>query len=137
VVPKAAFGDPLGATGYRVCVYDGASTPVLGVAIPAGGICNARTKRSCWKAVRRGFAYRNSDRALGAIQSLDLREGLTDNAARIALRGRGPLLGMPSLPSLTLPLTVQLQATNGECWESSYSAPTSRRSAKSLVDSAD
>jgi len=136
-VPKTAFGDPLTTTGYRVCIYDGAPMPVLGVVVPPGGICNARTKRACWKAVRHGFSYRNSDRVLGAIQSLDLREGLTENAARIAVRGRGPLLGMPSLPTLTLPLTVQLQATNGECWESSYSAPTSRRSGKSLVDSAD
>jgi hypothetical protein len=137
VVPKTAFGDPLASTAYRFCIYDAGSIPLLGVTIPAGGICNAKTKRPCWKAVRHGFSYRNTDRARSAIQSIDLREGLVDNVARIALRGRGPLLGMPSLPALVLPLTVQLQATSGECWESFYSAPVSRRSGKSFVDKAD
>jgi hypothetical protein len=136
-VPRSAFGDPLTATSYRLCVYDGASALALHAGMPAGGICNPKTKRACWRTVRKGFTYRNSDRAAGAIQSLDLREGLTDNAARIALRGRGPLLAMPNLASLTLPLTVQLQATNGGCWESFYSPPASRQSIKSLVDKAD
>jgi hypothetical protein len=137
VVPRSAFGDPLAATSYRVCVYDGTTSLVLGASVPAGGICNARTNRPCWRTVRRGFSYRNADRAAGAIQSLDLREGLAENHARIAVRGRGPLLGMPSLTALTLPLTVQLQGTNGSCWEAVYSPPATRQSAKSFVDKAD
>ncbi len=120
-----------------MCLYDGTAAPVLAVTIPPGGICNLKSKRACWKNARRGFSYRNSDRTLGGIQVLDLRDGLTENAARIALRGRGPLLGMPSLLGLGSPLTLQLQASNGECWESVYSTPASRRSVKSLVDKAD
>ena len=131
------FGDPLSTTSYRFCVYDASSSVVLGVPIPAGGICNAKTKKPCWRTVRKGFAYRNADRAAGAIQSFDLREGATDNAARVALRGRGPLLGMPGLATLTLPLTVQLQSTDGVCWESVYSPPAMRQSVKTLVDRAD
>ena len=135
-VPRSAFGDPLTSASYAFCVYD-ATSVVLDVPIPAGGICNARTKKPCWRAVRKGFAYRNGDRAAAAIQSLDLREGATDNVARVAIRGRGPLLAMPDLAAVTLPLTVQLQATNGECWEALYSPPATKQSVKSLVDRAD
>jgi hypothetical protein len=136
-VPRSAFGDPLTATSYRLCIYDGASALALEAGMPAGGICNPKTKRACWRPVRKGFSYRNPDRAAGAIQSLDLREGLKDDAARIALRGRGPLLAMPSLTSLALPLTVQLQATNGACWESLYSPPAARQTLKTFIDKAE
>jgi hypothetical protein len=136
-VPRSAFGNPLATTSYGFCVYQDGGTLALGAAIPAGGVCNARTKRACWRAMRHGFSYRNADRTKGAIQSLDLREGAKDNAARVAIRGRGPLLGMPSLGAVTLPLTVQLQSSVGTCWEATYSSPATRHSAKSLVDRAD
>ncbi len=134
-IAKADFGDPLATTAYRVCLYDSAASLVLGVTVPAGGICNPKTNRACWKSPKRGFSYRNPNQAAGAIQSLDLREG-TSATARIALRGRGPLLAMPSLLTLSAPLVVQLQSSDGACWESTYSPPA-RASAKSFVDKAD
>jgi hypothetical protein len=137
VVTKAEFGDPLTVTSYRLCIYDGANGLVLGAAAPAGGICNAKTKRACWRSVKRGFTYRNADRAHGPLQSLDLRDGAAVNAARIAVRGRGALLAMRNPQTLGLPLTVQLQASSGACWASTYSAPTRRLSAKAFLDSAD
>lgn len=135
-VAKSEFGDPLTTTDYRVCVYDNAASVVLSVPIPAGGICNPKTGRPCWRSLKRGFSYRNPNQAVGAIQSLDLREGTT-TTARIALRGRGPLLTMPSLMTLNAPLLVQLQSSEGVCWESSYSPPARTQSAKSFVDKAD
>lgn len=135
-IAKSEFGDPLATTAYRVCVYDNAPSLVLGVTIPAGGICNPKTNRPCWKSPKRGFSYRNPNQAMGAIQSLDLREG-TSTTARIALRGRGSLLALPSLMTLSAPLVVQLQASDGACWESSYSPPARTQSAKSFVDKAD
>jgi hypothetical protein len=137
VVTKAEFGDPLTATSYRLCVYDATNGLVLAATAPAGGICNPRTKRACWRSVKRGFAYRNSDRALGPLQALDLRDGASVNAARIAVRGRGALLAMPNPETLTLPLTVQLQASTGGCWASTYSAPSRRHSTKAFLDNAD
>jgi hypothetical protein len=46
----------------------------------------------------------------------------TNSAAKIVLKGKGSALRMPSLP-LTAPLTVQLGASNGECWQAVYSKP--------------
>ncbi len=137
VVSRSVFGDPLATTSYRLCVYDGGGSLALAALAPAGGVCNPRTHRPCWRAVRRGFSYRNPDRAAGAVQVLDLREGSRENAARVAIRGRGPLLAMPNLATLALPLTVQMQSSDGACWEAVYSPPARRHSAKSLVDRAD
>jgi hypothetical protein len=128
--------EPRPATAYRVCVYDRVPSLVVGAAIPAGGICNPKKQRPCWKSTKRGFSYRNPDPAGGAIQSLDLREG-TSATARIALRGRGPLLALPDLTTLAAPLVVQVQASTGACWEATYSPPARRQSAKSFVDKAD
>lgn len=137
IVLRSAFGNPLATTFYRLCLYEAGGSLALGVTVPAGGVCGGRTKRPCWRVTRHGFSYRNPDRAAGAVQILDLREGAKENLARLAIRGRGPLLGMPSLGTLTLPLGVQLQSSDGACWEASYSPPPRRQSAKSLVARAD
>jgi hypothetical protein len=136
-VLKAEYGDPLATTGYAICVYDAGGGLVVDAAAPAGGICHARTKRPCWKSNRRGFAYRNPDREAAPIQAIDLREGASEGKARIAVRARGPLLGLPNLQTLALPLQVQLQASSGLCFEASYSPPARRQSAKSFVARAD
>ena len=38
------------------------------------------------------------------------------------LKGRGQLLDVPDLPVLSLPVTAQMQSSDGECWEATYSA---------------
>ena len=44
-----------------------------------------------------------------------------ESAAKITLKGRGSNLTLPAL-ELTTPARVQLQASNGQCWEASYSS---------------
>ena len=44
----------------------------------------------------------------------------TQGAAHVIVKGRGANLALPTLP-LTPPVLVQLQASNGSCWEASYS----------------
>ena len=44
--------------------------------------------------------------------------------ASIALKGKGASLPPLALP-YAAPVTVQLQGSNGECWEASYAAATS------------
>ena len=136
-MPKADFGDPLTATAYRFCVYDGTSSLVLGLSAPAGGICNAKTNRPCWRDRRHGFSYRQRDAAVSALQKLDLREGTIDGTARVGVGGRGALLVPPNPETLVMPVTVQIQASNGLCVESRFSDPVSRRSRKLFTDHAD
>src|SRR5262249_10936374 len=111
----ADFGDPMSATDYRLCVYDhlaASPTLVLEAAVPAGGTC---TGNPCWRRRRAGLRFRSTDRAADGISRVDLRPG-REGKAVIAVQGRGANLPFPALP-LTVPVRVELQASNGSCWE--------------------
>lgn len=113
------FGDPMTSDGFALCVYDrSAATPALlsRAVIPAGGLCRGRP---CWKPGRSGFAYRDRDASADAITSLVLRSG-ADGRASIQLSGNGPALALEQVP-VALPVTVQLHAAGGTCWEGTFS----------------
>lgn len=110
------FGNPRTDTSFDVCVYQYGYDGLRLLAsddIPAGGQCSGRP---CWSPRRRGYRYDDS-RASG-VQSLELWAG-DDGQARIAVKGRGPGLGIGTLP-VTGPVIAQVQASNGACWESAY-----------------
>jgi cysteine-rich repeat protein len=122
------FGDPFATTAYGLCVYeDVGDTPslLLSASVPFGGTCiSGSTARPCWSALgsppgSKGYRYRDKERTPDGIDRLVLKPG-SDGRAKIVVRGKGTNLGMPSPLDLTLPLTVQLQASNGECWEAGY-----------------
>jgi hypothetical protein len=51
-----------------------------------------------------------------------LKAGTATRAA-IRVDGRGTNLDMPPLPIASLPVTVQLQNSDGSCWEATFSVP--------------
>ncbi len=113
----ADFGDPLSTNGYWLCVYNGAAQLVLGVTAPAGGTCNGKP---CWKATgTTGFKYKNKLRTPDGVDSVTLKAGV-DGKAQAVVNARGIPFEIPTLP-LTLPMRVQLQGQNGNCWEATYS----------------
>jgi hypothetical protein len=116
---KADFGDPTATTGYALCVYDGNSSLIASAAIPAGGTCNLKSPRPCWREGGRGFRYVDRDLTPSGIQQLVLKEGPAGRA-QIGLKGRGPLLPDPPLPISDLPVTVQLVNGAGRCWTATY-----------------
>jgi len=112
----AALGAPLVSTSYRVCVWDGASTTLLGAEIPAGGSCGANP---CWKDLGAdGFKYVDKAATRDGIQKVILKPGVA-GAAKVIVKGKGTGLEMPALP-LALPVTAQVLASNGECWSAVY-----------------
>jgi hypothetical protein len=121
---KADFGDPLGATGYRLCLYD--DTGVRHAAeLPAGGSCGGK---ACWKAAKMGFRYRNPPLVPDGVAGLMLKSG-GDGKARIALEARGAALGL-ALP-FAPPVTVQLVRADGAgCWDAKYGAPAKSTATK-------
>ena len=133
----AAFGLPTVSTDYTLCVYDEtASTPSLrlGVSAPAAELCRTR---ACWRQTSSGFRY--SDRTLtpNGLASLQLESGIAGRA-RITLKGKGPLLRLPTLPfAQQSRVIVQLKNGVGQCWEADYSAPAERNDAGGFVDLAD
>jgi hypothetical protein len=48
--------------------------------------------------------------------------GATLHPAKVVAKGKGPHVAFPTLP-LSPPVLVQLQASNGNCWEATYLAP--------------
>ena len=46
------------------------------------------------------------------------------------MTGKGAGLGVPSLGALVPPVIVQLQNSDGHCWEASYSAPAAIEESK-------
>jgi hypothetical protein len=53
------------------------------------------------------------------VRRIRLKPSTNDNT-RITVQGLGARLTLPE-PPLTAPVTVQLQASNGECFTASYS----------------
>jgi 6-phosphogluconolactonase (cycloisomerase 2 family) len=117
-----SVGDPLTTTEYALCVYDSSilAQPVFSSSILPGRTCGTKP---CWAATATGYKY--ADRAgipdgINAVRVL----GGASGSARIALKGKGaglPELGLP----YQNPVTAQLQASNGQCWEASYTTATS------------
>jgi hypothetical protein len=123
--PAAALGDPTTADTYTLCMFTppfGDPDLLMGLVAPADGQC---ADRDCWKAKGvnpvGGRGYRYKDR-LGTPDGLELvllRPG-GDGRAKMSVKGQGPLLQLPAPDDVDLPLLVQLQATNGECWEARF-----------------
>jgi hypothetical protein len=115
----ADFGDPTTTTGYALCLYDGNDTRIASATIPAGGTCNVKSPRPCWRASRSGFRYVDRDLTPSGVQQLTLRAGVSGKG-QIGVKGRGLVLETPDLPISTLPIRVQLVNGLGECWEATY-----------------
>jgi hypothetical protein len=123
---KAAF--------LSLCLYDtpgGTPTFRLDATAPADGICAGKP---CWKETRTGFKYKSKDLMPDGLQKITLKEGDTGKA-KIAVKGKGLNLGLPSLP-LSPPVRVQLKRSDGSaCWDATFSNPvandTGRFKAKS------
>ena len=121
-----AFGDPLTDTDYTLCVYDASasSQPVLEAGAAGGGPCGAFP---CWRVlVGPGPTIQYFDHLTSVggasnpdgIRLIRLRPGAAGKA-RIEIQGRGQGLSLPAAP-LSLPIVVQAQASNGECWTATY-----------------
>jgi YVTN family beta-propeller protein len=125
---KADFGNPAaGATEYALCVYTGtAATLTAEMNVPPQGTCAGRP---CWKETGKGFKYKDKTLGNEGTQLVLLKEG-GPGKAKVIVKGKGPTLPVLPLPSqgLPLPVTVQLQSSEPDCWSASYTAPKSNGS---------
>ena len=133
----ADFGLPTVSTDYTLCIYDQTgNTPSLrlGVSAPAAELCSTRP---CWRETSSGFRYGDRTLTPNGLLRLQLESGIAGRA-RITLKGRGPLLRLPSLPFVQQSrVIVQLKNGVGQCWEADYSPPAERNDAGGFVDQGD
>lgn len=116
------LGDPTVGTAYRVCVYDGANSLVMNMAVPAGGICGAKP---CWRVTLTSVAYKNKLATPDGVVALKVKTGIAGKAS-LKVKAKGATLAMPFLPPAQSPgpVTVQLiNSTTTSCWEARYSSP--------------
>jgi len=130
VTPKADFGNPVATTPYQLCLYDGSGLRA-GVRAQGGGLCAGAP---CWSEIPTGFKFK--DRRTDGLFQIHLREGLAAGKAKITLKTKGSPLPMPSLMTMTSPVTVQLRNPSG-CWEAVYSTPFTLQSSAQLKDKSD
>jgi len=115
------IGDPLTTSDLALCIYDasGNAQPLIDAVAPAGGTCG---QADCWQAVDGGFRYADKNRTPDGIQRIKIapKPGATSTTTA---KARGSNIPVFSLP-VTAPLTVQLQASSGECLEAIFPAAT-------------
>ena len=120
----ADFGDPTATDDYAVCIYDDVvptAARVLEAEATTGGLCGSKP---CWKAAGSGYKFKAVDPVDG-VRKVALRAG-PDGKAKATIVARGERLMKLALPA-PLPFVVQLQASNGECWEAEFFAGGVRR----------
>lgn len=122
----AEYGNPALDTQYRLCLFDLSNeAPVLftQVAAPAAGNC---TSKPCWKALgkvpgTKGYRYNDKETTPDGLKQMTMTPG-TEGSAKVVLKAAGVNLALPieEIP-VPLPIRVQLQASNGTCFEATYS----------------
>lgn len=130
----AEWGVPISTTSYQVCIYDPSGLR-FEITNPAGGTCGGKP---CWKASgTKGYQYKDKDLTPDGGYQLKLKEGALSKA-QIQFTARGAALGMPGdLTTLGQPLVVQIQNSDGLCWEAVYSGPPTTQSPTKFSDKAD
>ncbi|MFN8546119.1 MAG: sialidase family protein [Candidatus Binatia bacterium] len=111
------FGDPLTERFDLVlCFYDG-NALVSEALVPAIGACGAEP---CWQDNGTQLKYRDRDRIPSGVERIGIKAG------KLTLKGSGRALPLPPMPA-SLPLVVQLQATNGHCLAAAYGTADVRK----------
>jgi hypothetical protein len=105
------FGNPP-TTEYAFCLYDQSprTQPV---------IADNADDPNGWRSARGGFAY--IVRGSHPLRTVRLHAGV-DGKANVGAHGNADTEG-PLLPFVA-PVIVQLQASNGQCWETDFTLPS-------------
>ena len=107
---------------YKLCLYGQSGGLLFSAAAPTG-TCDGSP---CWQQVgSSSLRYKNRARTPDGVDTV-LIKASRSGRLKIALRAKGPNLSNRSpalpMPPLDMPLRLQLQGAEGECWEANYSA---------------
>jgi hypothetical protein len=97
-----------------ICIY--APGPVAQVTISGS---------SGWVSKGIEIKYANRTGTVGGITKITMKPSSMPGKAKVQVKGAGTNLPDPSMP-LTLPATVQLQSSDGECWEHVFVGPAKK-----------
>jgi len=121
--PKADFGFPTYDTDYTLCLFREIEPTLLRrIEVPGGTLCGSKP---CWKAMSKGFKYKDTTASSNGIVAISLKEGETGRT-RIALKGKGVNLLPPAIGELNQKVTAQLISTSGVCWDAEFAIPAKK-----------
>jgi hypothetical protein len=143
------FGQPNVDTSYALCIYDQYADEidlVLTVEVPPA-LHNCNGSERCWKQTNKGFVYTDAWFANNGVKTVSMKKGI-DGHAFVMFHGRGPSLGLSSIPPSRSPATnapltqqqkviVQFWNSKGVCWASTFSTPAVRNSSGLFRDRSD
>jgi hypothetical protein len=117
----ASLDDPTSTTQYFFCIY--APTLVLQAIVPSG---------ASWSpAGTTGFKYADKTGAAAGMAKISLKSG-TGGKAKIQVAGAGT--NLPDPMPLTQPVDVQLQNSDGECWDHQFTSPEKKNTLEQFSD---
>jgi hypothetical protein len=111
------FGDPRTSTSYSLCMYDQDLSALTGLRLMIEATAAIGDK---WTPTAKGYKYKDTSLSSDGLQLIVLKSGAAGKG-KITLKGKGAGLDPENLPA-TLPVVVQLKASNGACWEANYSS---------------
>lgn len=116
-LPPGELADPTATTTYRACVYHGTGNDFLeSVAVPPAG--------PRWREIRNhGYVFTDPLATSDGVSKLVLNGNAVTGKAKVVLKGKGHNLPDPPIPSIALPVTVQvINPDSGVCAESVFNS---------------
>jgi len=117
----ADMGDPTQTTRYELCVYDNRGVQ-MAMGVPPG---------SGWETIGlpsspKGYRYRDSSALSGGVRQIKTKASSLDRA-RMTLSGKGNALPDTATLPFQFPITAQLYASDGMCWEAQFDQTKTRK----------
>jgi hypothetical protein len=103
-------------TGYSICIYDGTGSLVINAGAAAFAECRMG---GCWSGKSGRYRFRDRSGEKFSVRTLSMRSG---DVAKIRLKASGMGAPMSRMREMSVPLTVQLISTNGQCWQAGYNS---------------
>jgi hypothetical protein len=114
----ADMGNPTQTTRYELCIYDNRGVR-MAMGVPAGAGWDSIGSPSAPK----GYKYKDSSASQDGIKLIGTKASNLDKA-RFKLSGKGTGLPDNSQLPLQYPVTAQLYASDGLCWDIQFDQPS-------------
>jgi hypothetical protein len=102
-------------TGYSLCIYEGTGELVMSASAVPFASCKMG---GCWSGKQGRYRFRSKGGDKFRVRALSLQNGA--EVAKIRLKAAGMGAPMSRMHEMSVPLTAQLIASDGQCWQSGY-----------------
>jgi hypothetical protein len=115
------MGDPTQSTRYELCVYDNTGVQ-MAMGVPPGAPWETVGSPSSPK----GYKYKDTNASVDGVKLIKTKASNLDKA-KVKFIGKGDALPDTATLPLQFPVTAQLYASDGMCWEAEFSAANTQK----------